>query len=653
MNLDKFENLMRKSIIENDIDSVRKLIEEHQEYLFAETQLGSWLHIAAEKGKLELVKYFVEKKLDVNLICGISRCNPLTCAAREGHLDIVKYLYSCGSKLDTSTPSTNPIIAAINGINLEVIKFLIEKGIDIKVSYKWTDAINLDAYTYAVANGNPEIAKYLKSLNPEFTYEPIDRDSNYKAFINKHYGKIETTIKEIVASDDFGIDVHVILPNEKNNFTTFITQGMGDKSMDIKNQNPDLDFAELVVKIPASWEISQENFESKKYFWILEWLKRLAYMPHHYDGIMAKNLIIPNGEPPINVNLHTSLSCFLTVLPKDEEKRQCVIGLRNKINFYNVIPISWKEREIAQNNSVEYLIEQLKELEKLKDIDDYEIIRDHKTSIYTLDKDIFDVEDTLYNSKEIIDTNIYYFEPSIPYYKYDKEKNIYGELKNLGLVEQEDLSLRRLLDDYNRKTNKAYEVFKDMKIKVDYVGDFDFEICFQDISHKEMDAIYDENLPAKLPHITMLNEIEKYFDGEQKYKVFPTNSMIFSQKAVDVFTPYIDKLVEFIPVDLVDYPNEKYYLVNILNKIDFGEYYRYGNYNRAIISNLVSKNMIFKYGVLKTFNQPFICFNDEFLKIAKENNLDDGLSYYLKWSAKESDTLFEEQYYHNHVRLNG
>lgn len=481
----------------------------------------------------------------------------------------------------------------------------------------------------------------------------LETNKEFINFITKEYGKIETTIQEIIPNENITINVHVVLPNEKNNFTTFITHGMSDRPMDINNYNPDLDFAELVVKIPSSWEITQENFKSDKYFWILKWLKFLAYMPHEYDGFIDSNLIIPNGEPPINFNLYTSLSCFLTISPKDENKRAFVNSSGKKINFYNIIPISWKEREIAQNNSVEYLIEQLKELEKLKDIDDYEIIRDHKTSIYTLDKDVFDVEDTLYNSKEIIDINMYYLKPCTPYYKYDKEKNIYGELKNFGLVQQDDLTLRRLLDDYNNKTNKAYEVFKDMKIKVDYVGDFDFEIYLDDIKDREPDAIYDENLPVKLPNITMLNEIERYFDGEDKWKNYPTHSMIFSQRAVDVFTPYIDKLVEFIPVNLVDYPNEKYYLVNVLNKIDFGEYYRYGNYNRAIISNLMSKNMIFKYGILKTFNQPFIYFNDEFLKIAKENNLDDGLEYTLEWSAKELDSLFEEEYYYSKVRLNG
>ena len=121
----------------------------------------------------------------------------------------------------------------------------------------------------------------------------METNKEFINFITKEYGKIETTIQEIIPNENITINVHVVLPNEKNNFTTFITHGMSDRPMDINNYNPDLDFAELVVKIPSSWEITQENFKSDKYFWILKWLKFLAYMPHEYDGFIDSNLIIP------------------------------------------------------------------------------------------------------------------------------------------------------------------------------------------------------------------------------------------------------------------------------------------------------------------------------------------------------------------------
>ncbi|MCT4583983.1 MAG: hypothetical protein N4A54_03575 [Peptostreptococcaceae bacterium] len=46
----------------------------------------------------------------------------------------------------------------------------------------------------------------------------METNKEFINFITKEYGKIETTIQEIIPNENITINVHVVLPNEKNNF---------------------------------------------------------------------------------------------------------------------------------------------------------------------------------------------------------------------------------------------------------------------------------------------------------------------------------------------------------------------------------------------------------------------------------------------------
>ncbi len=155
---------VRRAIQENKPDIVKNLVDENKELLSVTTPFGTFLHDAASYGMYDIAKYLVESGIDVNTVGGVGRkSNALTKAAFEGYLNIVELLYENGATFDVSTFDANPLFAAIYNNHIDVVKFLVEKGIDLKPCYAVGDYDALNACDYAEVYGRSEIVEYLKS----------------------------------------------------------------------------------------------------------------------------------------------------------------------------------------------------------------------------------------------------------------------------------------------------------------------------------------------------------------------------------------------------------------------------------------------------------------------------------------------------------
>ena len=153
---------IRNAIKRGDINSVKELISNNKEILHTMTPFGSWLHVAAKKGQIEIVEYLVHKGIDVNIKGDIFDASPLRVAAGEGHVEIVQYLIQSGAELDVSSAKRNPLFAAIYGGHKKIVEYLVNQGIDISVQYTGENIKGMDAYQYAKEFGQIEIAEYLK-----------------------------------------------------------------------------------------------------------------------------------------------------------------------------------------------------------------------------------------------------------------------------------------------------------------------------------------------------------------------------------------------------------------------------------------------------------------------------------------------------------
>lgn len=152
---------IRSAIKKGDVEKVVNLIGSDQGRLTMMTPFGTWLHVAASHGQLEIVKRLIALGANVNQNGGIDGGNALNDAASEGHLDIVKYLLSKGAVLDISEPERNPLFGAILRGHTAIAKLLIENGIDTTVRYTGESMKDMDALAFANEWGRGEIVELL------------------------------------------------------------------------------------------------------------------------------------------------------------------------------------------------------------------------------------------------------------------------------------------------------------------------------------------------------------------------------------------------------------------------------------------------------------------------------------------------------------
>ncbi len=158
---------IRNAIKNFENNKVKLLIGQDKEVLNTMTTFGTWLHVAAKHGNLEICKYIIEEGININTKGGTFDASALNLAAGAGHLEIVKHMIDSGAELDESLAKRNPLFGAIYGGHIDIVGHLVESGIDISKRYTEESLKNMNAYEYAREFGETDIAEYLREQMDE------------------------------------------------------------------------------------------------------------------------------------------------------------------------------------------------------------------------------------------------------------------------------------------------------------------------------------------------------------------------------------------------------------------------------------------------------------------------------------------------------
>ena len=161
----------------------------------------SALHIAAHRGKLEIMKKIIEKGTDVNIITGWAGNNtPLHFATKSRNFDIVKYLIEKGANVNAEnrrgdTPLHNithysSLSSSEEGDTiLDIVKYLVEKGANINFANRkgWTPL------KFSAMSGRLDAIKYLMEKGADL-HSKDNRDILHKAV--NHLDVIEYLVEK-------------------------------------------------------------------------------------------------------------------------------------------------------------------------------------------------------------------------------------------------------------------------------------------------------------------------------------------------------------------------------------------------------------------------------------------------------------------------
>jgi len=107
--------------------------------------LGSAAYQACSAGEVETLKILLAAGEDMHYLHRGAYADLITCASYRGHLKVVTHLHEMGLPIDKAPAEgwRTPMVAAVEGGSMEVVKWLKTKGVSLNQSYKGQTLIQI------------------------------------------------------------------------------------------------------------------------------------------------------------------------------------------------------------------------------------------------------------------------------------------------------------------------------------------------------------------------------------------------------------------------------------------------------------------------------------------------------------------------------
>jgi ankyrin repeat protein len=151
------------AIKNSDLDALRSFLDSDPTLAHAMTPFGPLLHVAARLGDEQMIDLLLERGADIEARGGILGGTALNEAASDARLGAVQLLLRLGAQMDVSEPERNPLFSAIHSGSLEIVRLLVERGIDTTVAYTGESMKNMDASAFALEMGKTKIVHFLRT----------------------------------------------------------------------------------------------------------------------------------------------------------------------------------------------------------------------------------------------------------------------------------------------------------------------------------------------------------------------------------------------------------------------------------------------------------------------------------------------------------
>lgn len=197
----------------------------------------------------------------------------------------------------------------------------------------------------------------LKKKKTDHMYLYTDKELDlYEKYIEETFGHFHEVFHEIV-STDIHLDIIIVPPTDKRPYYKLITMGMGAYQMNVPDRlkQYELERAELVLYLPATWDINSSQEED---YWPIRQLKILARLPIECHTWLGYGHTVSSDEDNTPYASKTQFCSMMLVDALDNQGENLDLRMKSKgkINFYQLFPLYKEELEYKQKKNAEPLL---------------------------------------------------------------------------------------------------------------------------------------------------------------------------------------------------------------------------------------------------------------------------------------------------------